>query len=511
MSELHDSIHRAVDGLVDERAEQGNWTRVLADADRGNRRAWVVRVTVVAAAAVVAVGAALVSPFEERQPPGVIERAFAAIGDGPVIHLVTRGDLGGTLVDMKTGEVTPVYAESEVWYDPDRGAHYVSRFGDRIRFDTVIPPSRVLERQADQYVALANRYRDELKSGKARVVASGSVGDRSVVWIRLEGERYPDAADGREHLRAEEVAVDRDTYEPVYMRWTLDGRPTPNTGQLVLELETLRAGEGDFDAEENVGRTFGMAGSGLGRDLTRSELEAALDGQALWLGPGHKGKPLVESRVIQFRYRQDRGDQWETVEGVSLFYGSLLTRRGGIRLRDNNRPFVQIIQATDRSPAWHADTLAEDVPEGSVLVNPARAAIFRRGGVHVSVNARRNVRDALEAAAALRPVGDAPPPASGLDFGKIADVVENRELVGVEGSAPVRPRPLVPRRGRQIRRPRAGESRWPSIPLVSRGSTRAEWMETFSGWCLAGWPPGASALSTACREAAPAGQFPRTA
>jgi hypothetical protein len=469
MSELHQSIRHALDGLVGERAEHGNWTRVVADAGRSGRRARVLRLTVVAAAAVAVVGAALVSPFEDSRPPGVIDRALAAIGDGPVIHLITKGSYGGTLVDMSSGEVTPVDAQSEVWYDPGRGAHYISRFGNRVRSSVVVPPDQVGARQADKLVALANRYRDELKSGKARVVGRGSVGERSVLWIRLQGERYPDAEDGREHLRAEEVAVDSDTYEPLYMRWTLDGRPTPNSGQLIVKLETLPAGEGDFDADEAGQAPSGSAGSGPARDLTRKELEGALDGKAVWLGAVYDGKPLVESRVIEFRSRQDPADEWETVEGISLFYGSLLTRRGGIRLRDNDSPFVQIIQATVRSPAWNAGELVEDVPEGSVLLDPARAAILRSGGVYVSISARRSVREALEAAAALRPVGGAAPTPSSLDLGQIAATVESRELVRVEGSAPVRPRLLVPRPGRRLQ---ATESQGVKLAVFSRGVAR---------------------------------------
>lgn len=469
MSELHQSIQRALDGLVGERAEQGNWTRVLADAGRSGRRARVLRVAVVAAAATALVGAALVSPFEDSQPPGVLARALAAIGDGPVIHLITNGSYGGTLVDMSSGEVTPVDAQSEVWYDPDRGAHYISRFGDRVRSSVVVPPDRVGARQADRLVALANRYRDELKSGKARVVGRGSVGERSVLWIRLQGERYPDAADGREHLRAEEIAVDRDTYEPIYMRWTLDGRETPNTGKLIVKLETLPAGEGDFDADEVGQAPSGSAGSGLGRHLTRKKLEGALDGRAAWLGAVYDGMPLVETRVIEFRSRQDSADESEIVEGVSLFYGSLLTRRGGIRLRDDDSSFVQIIQATARSPAWNAGEFFEDVPEGSVLLDPARAAILRSGGVYVSISARRSVRAALEAAAALRPVGGAAPSPSSLDLGQIAATVESRELVRVDGSAPVRPRLLVPRPGRRIQ---ATERQGVKVAVYSRGVAR---------------------------------------
>jgi hypothetical protein len=450
MSELHQAFHRALDDIVEEPDEHGDWGRVVTDADRGTRRAWVLRIAVVGVAAVVAVGAALVSPFEDERPTGVIDRALAAIGDGPVIHLVTRGDWGGTTVDLSTGELTPVHAETEVWYDPARGVHYVSRFGGNVTTESVRPPDQLSEVEEAAYAALANRYRDELKSGKAKVVARGRVGDRQVLWIRVRSQWFPDAGDGREHLFAEEVAVDRTTYEPVYMRSTHDGRPVPGAGQLILKLETLAAGEGDFTADPAHERrpvTFG--GAELGRHLSRDELAQALDGRAVWLGPAHAGKPLAESRIQLFKSRTDPDAEWDVVEGVSLFYGSFRPRRGGIRIRDDEKPFVQILQGTTPAPMWRGSELAADVAEGSVLVDAGGTGFLRRDGILVSVSSPE-VRDVISAAAALRRVGEAPPAASGIDYDRIARLIGRRELVRVEGAAPVKPRSLFPRNARPL-------------------------------------------------------------
>jgi hypothetical protein len=298
-------------------------------------------------------------------------------------------------------------------------------------------------------VALANRYRDELKSGKAKVVARGRVGDRPVLWIRVRSMWLPDVGDGRDHLFAEEVAVDRKTYEPVYMRSTRDGRPPPGTGQLILKLETLPSGEGDFTADEAKTSMSGAFGFGLTRHLTRDALEGELDGRALWLGDRYDGKPLVESRVLEFRTRENRDDEWKVVEGVSLFYGSLTPRRGGIRMRDNEKPFVQVLQATELSPAWRGSPFVGDIPEGAVLIDPTGSGLLRRDDVYVSVSSKRT-RDVLAAAVALRPVVAEAPPPSGLDLDRIARVVDRRELVHVEGVAPVKSRSLFPRNARPL-------------------------------------------------------------
>jgi hypothetical protein len=473
MSELHQAFHRALDDLVEEPDEHGDWGRIVTDADRGTRRAWVLRIAVVGVAAVVAVGAALVSPFEDEQPTGVVGRALAAIGDGPVIHLVTRGDWGGTLVDLSTGELTPVHGETEVWYDPARGVHYLSWLGDTVTHEYVRPPDQLSEVEVASLVGLAGRYRDELKSGQANVVAEGRVGDRRVLWIRVRSQWLPDTTDGRNHLFTEEVAVDRTTYEPVYMRSTRDGRPPPGAGQLILKLEALGAGEGDFTVDEETPTRTGPMRFGPRGDLSRAALAATFDGKALWLGEHHDGNPLVQTQVMEFATKGDDVDEWETVRGVSLYYGSLHPKRGGIRPRDEKKPFVLVTEATELSPAWMDAHQFADIPEGSVLVGAGRTGLLERDGVFVSLSAPK-LQDVLEAAAALRRVGDATPPASDLDFERIARLVQRQQLVEVEGVAPVKPRPLFPRNARPLQR---GEAKGVKVTtytgLAARFDTRA--------------------------------------
>ena len=448
MTEQHERIGRALDRLVGRRDESGDWNRVVAEAERRERRGWIVRIAVVAVAAAVAVGAALVSPFEGDNR-GVLEKALAAIGDGPVVHVVTRGDWGANLVDLSTGRVRPVYGESEVWYDPQRGVHYISRLGDEVAFEDVLPPNHRLDQQGAQYIALANHYRDELKSGKARVVASGRVGDREVVWIRVRAEWYPDSADEKNHLFAEEVAVDRATYEPVYLRSTRDGRAPPGSGQLIRTLETLDSGQGDFTVEKPAARP-GFGGFGLRRNLNRAALQHVFGGRALWLGRSFDRKPLVEAKEAEFRARQSADDEWDVSTGISLFYGWLLPRRGGIRIRDNRKPFVQLLEATELSPGWRAFRGGvETVPEGSVMMAGTHAGLLVRDGVYISVSAKKTV-DVLKAAAALRPVGAAAPRPTRLDFDGIASRIRPRSVVATTGIAPVQPRPLVRRRGKRL-------------------------------------------------------------
>lgn len=441
------SVDRALDRFVPISDAEGDWERVLADAQREpTRHVRALGLGVPVLAAVLVAIAALAWPFGS-EPPTVLARALAAIGDGPVIHIVSRGSHGSDLVDLTTGEVTPLFAESEVWYDPKRGVRRVSRLGGRVTSDSLTPPGMVSAREAAHYVSLVNRYRSQLRAGRARVVARGEVNGRPVLWIRLNGQWRADGDDGHYHLWADEVAVDRATYEPVYARMTRDGRPPPGFGgELFLTLETLAAGEGDFDPDPSAPRwrTSIYAGSELARQVSRGSLRRFFGEPAIWLGEQHEGKRLAEAKVQLFKHKERRDDPWQTVRGVSLFYGQLKPRRFGFRLRDDRKPFVLLTEAKEISPMWHAALNGGNVPEGAMRIDAGGPGFLRMGNVYVSINAH-NVRDVLAAAVELRPVGAAAPPRSTLDLARVARQIESRRAHSAvaSGGSRVRARPIV--------------------------------------------------------------------
>ena len=464
MTELQHTIKRALDGLVGERHERGNWTRVLADAEGRNRRAGVMRIALVAAAAVVVVGAALVSPFEDEQPTGAIERALAAIGDGPVLHVVFRGDYGTAFMELKTGKVTPVYGDVEVWYDADRGAHYVSRFGGVITDERSFAPTELPESQVERYQALATRYREALESGRARVVAPGRVGDRKVLWIRLRGEWRPDRHDSKFHLSAEEIAVDRETYEPVFVRQTLDGKPFPGwPGEQILELELLPDGEGDFTGESTRPGDQFYFSQRFGRGLDRATIARLVPDGGLWLGSTFKGLPFADAReLIMTSHVGLRGPRKRTIAG-SVFYGRLSKGH-----RDASARHVVIEQAREFPREWGWRPKLLEVPEGSTLVRADRSAFLRRGKRSILIRAT-DTRDLVAAALSLRPFGTSGAAPTGLDVGRIAGEIEREQIARVDGFAAVEPRPLVRRRGRQIQ---SGERSGVTVAIFSGGIAR---------------------------------------
>jgi hypothetical protein len=435
MSDLETTLDR----LVPEPAAEGDWDRVLADARRPTRRRLALAVPVAALAAAVAV-VVLAWPSTSK-PPTVLDYALAAVGDGPVIHVVTRGPWGSSVVNLETGEVKQQFSEYEQWLDPSRGVRTIARLGGQVTGDYRIP-RRAAGRSIEQYRSLLNHYREELRSGKAKVIGPGKVDGRPVLWIRLRGQ-WLDDTDGYYHLFAQEVAVDRSTYEPLYSRFTRDGREPLGGGELFLKLETLPAGEGNLDAKPAPrGKLY--AGAESARPVTFDELRDLFGAPAIWLGPTYAGRPLVEKRKLLFKDKQRKEDDWNVVPAATLFYGELRPLRGGIRLREDTKPFVLLTEAKTKAPMWRAAYNALDLPEGFAQVDVTGAVFLRTNGLYVSVNAKPR-RDAIAAALALRPYGTAAPPPTSLDVDRIIREVEARkgQQPVVEGGAPVRPRPVV--------------------------------------------------------------------
>jgi hypothetical protein len=463
MNELHQSFHRALDDLVEEPDEHGDWRRVAADADRGNRRAWVLRIAVVGVAAVVAIGAALVSPFEDEQPTGVVGRALAAMGEGPVLHVVYRGDYGASFVHLTTGEVTPVYGEVELWYDPERGAHSISRSGGVVTGERSIAPGELADREVDHFRALAARYRRDLESGTARVVAEGRVGRRRVAWIRLRREWRPDRQDAVAHLHAEEIAVDRETYKPVFVRETLDGKPFPGwPGQEIRELELLPAGEGDFEGGSSRSPQLSPFSQRFGSGLDRAGIEQLVPGGGVWAGSSIRGLPFADARELIMTTRTGQGGARTVTVAASVFYGRF--SRGH---RDASKRHAVIEQAREFPRAWGWAPKGVAIPNGSALVRADRSAFLRDERRSILIRAT-TTEDVLAAALSLRPFASAGQPTR-LDIERIAREVERRQIPAVEGFAAVRPRPLVRERGAQIQ---SGEARGVTVAIFSAGVAR---------------------------------------
>jgi hypothetical protein len=269
---------------------QGDWERVVASARGGrggrSRPWWLMRLGFVAAAIAVAAALVLAWPFQGSQG-GVLDRALAAIGEGPVLHVVLRGEWGGTLIDLKSNKRSAVHGENEIWYDTAHGRiHLVSRLGGVVQDEELYEPK---EPPAD-LAALGREYKQALESGRALITGEATIDGEPVVWVTIHSEMLADVADGKDHEWAQQVAVSRHTFKPVALRETRDGQPGPETGQRVLQLDFLPVGAGDFTAPKGHSREGPFK---QGREPIALEQAGTVLGRTpLWLGQAYRSLRL---------------------------------------------------------------------------------------------------------------------------------------------------------------------------------------------------------------------------
>lgn len=285
VDELKTALDREYPRLDDNTAD---WDEVVRRASTPPpRRRGRATLLVLAGATAVAVAVALIAPW--RTETSILDRAAAAIGTGPVIHVVLRADAKAERVDLASGRSRPVYDEQELWWDPARGYHEIDRFDGRAYVDnlsrTIPPPER------DPIpLGFASGYRDALESGRAKVLGDGEIVGHKVTWIRFY-------ADGGSEGPTFDVAVDRKTAKPVFARYTVAGDRRVQFGRLVILAESLPAGQGDFAPEPVPPRMkiqilYGGVGSGPGKPVSARRAESILGRAPLWLGAKDAGLPF---------------------------------------------------------------------------------------------------------------------------------------------------------------------------------------------------------------------------
>jgi len=428
----------------------GDWERVAAEARleriRG-LRATPLRLGAVAAA-IAAAAALLLAWAFNNQHVSLVDRALAAVGDGPVLHAVLRGEWGGTLVDL-TGDRRPIYGDNEVWFDTRSGlTHQIERLGGAVQGEELYKPKK----PAAELAALGREYKQALESGTARVTGSDTIGGEPVVWITIHSELLPDVADGKGHEWAQQVAVSKRTYKPVALRETRDRKPGPETLQHVLNLQLIARDEADFTTSRPS-----REGTAFEEDRDAIPLEQAaspLGGQTpLWLGRDYNGLPLAQvyrettsaghqqrarltgakaQAAIKCSQQRENGGncfrqvgvgsvevrpdgvfitrgpiQWsEEQSSVVLFYGTIgddssTYHKDQIPLYD--KPYIILTESTQASP-FRRFVGTYVPPEGSVFLTAGnRTGVLHRGEIHITVEAA-NQAEVLAAARALMPM-----------------------------------------------------------------------------------------------------------
>jgi hypothetical protein len=439
-------VQEALDRLAPEATRISDWEAVLREARRPKRS---LALQLAVATGIAALAALFVAaPWQGSERVGILDKALAAVGDGQVVHVVFRGDWGGTLVDLKTGERKPLYGENEIWYDERRNlAHEISRFGDAVESEEIYSP----EKPASELTALTREYRQALQNGTAHVTGKDTFDGTPVYWVTIRRLMLPDVADHRDHEFAEEVAISAETYKPVAMR-ALRDRQTFDTQRVVL-LETVDVSQADFtrDPEASLDGRAMMQGS---HPISIERAADVLGRTPLWLGPSYAGLPLAQtqqavsrsgsvptkrlitgSRADQIRdclrdrprrscprpmgaIEQRGGKIYELGQstfgplhtGLTFFYGTVGDEPSTFKKELVplwNERHVVVTQTTDSDlRAIGSRPIHYLPPEGSIVVAAGQTGHLVRDGLYVTILASSDDQ-ILEAARALRPMPNA--------------------------------------------------------------------------------------------------------
>jgi hypothetical protein len=251
-------VAELLDALAPRYEGAGDWDRVLRDAGEPRRPVPIpsrvgFRLGVVAAVA--GVLAVVVSVWPTGGPgPTVLERALAATGDGEVLQFVYATDPPLALVELETGERTELRAQHEVWFDPDAGLRETERFDGIVQFDTTVAPDEISAHARSLYTSLGAGYREALESGSAKVLGEDVVDGTAVYWIRSGSPNV-----------GHDVAISRDTFEPVYIRIVQNGTTALTR---IVSYETVEAGSAPLEpAPSNHGNLSEVATYGPAVDL----------------------------------------------------------------------------------------------------------------------------------------------------------------------------------------------------------------------------------------------------
>jgi hypothetical protein len=370
------------------------------------RRAWPIAFAV---AATMALALAAVSVWDGGRA-SLVDRALAAVGEGPVVHAVMRAPTDNVYVDLQTGGRTPQQIETEIWFDQERKIeHSIRRVEGQLVDEALLSPESdtgpnptvyscawitahpVEAKKAgvscdpkDAHLdftpqldpALANfvdGYRAALEDGRAKEIGKGELEGRRVTWLALE---LPGGT-------TEEIAIEDETGQALQLRrddHTFD----------VVVLEAVARAEDDFRVRERRAEPVSGTAGAVG-PIPLAEAPEWVPG-ALWPGPTVRGLRLSEIE-LQFPttgFGTDSGRPVERGVGIQLRYGE----RTEIRIEQSSAP--------QAAYAWNRFVYHAAPPEGTVLLGFFGGWLVKNG-VYVRIwNPNPDV--VLEVARALKPI-----------------------------------------------------------------------------------------------------------
>jgi len=392
------------DALVETRRARLLKSGVQARGHTRLRRRGVIPVgAALAAAAVIAF--LLISPWQSTGGD-FVQRALAAIGNGPVVHAVIEQQAGyGQLVDLSTGQAVAEPVRAEVWFDGSRNieavrttisgqtldqmldtpqggwttggaiitcawiaAHPAEAAKARVNCDAGTQTGGSQQVVVDPAIAgFVDHYRALLASGDATVEGSGTYDGRQVTWLELTVKSpFPDQGPPL----TERVAIDSATSMPVVVENTAG-----ETLFQIVDMETVARNAADFARPSQVDRVTGSSVIST-TATTAADAAASIGGQAAWLGQSTPEVQLVGVQKLS----------------LNVGYGPLSSRPSyqvagaefDYEAASGPAKKLTLSESSSCAPGWGWMCNAADPQPGYMLVR-GPLALVRYGSLYVTI------------------------------------------------------------------------------------------------------------------------------
>jgi hypothetical protein len=347
----------------------------------------------------------------------VVDRAVAAVGNGPVVHLIEPFPATNYAeIDIATGKERVPVREAEFWIDPERAViHQIERQDGVVvtndllttsgtysyESGTVLPPSpRKFLTVPEGLRGFATGYREALASGAAHVDREGTLDGRAVYWLRFTEHQETDPYTQQVTRFADEVAIDRESYKPVAVRTIVNGEPSEILR--ISLIENVSRDDANFERPklEPMPRGEDVIET---KEITAAAAAATLGATPVWAGDAVAGLPLtgVYEQTLKTSYPREADVPPVVRRGVVFVYGTPPDVGHGVPFGSADTIAIRESPRQEGDYGWQQNPPLAPPPPGFVR-RGGPYFLLQQDGVYVSIQAAGK-DTALAVARALRP------------------------------------------------------------------------------------------------------------